>query len=104
MLSHIFKAISEMLKDKKSRFVFVALWILFFVGMFLIPVRSIPGNDIGFQLKLYGMGDYLFLALLSLASSLIVTLQYFIFVQGHRGGRKGQVALGGVGILTGIFS
>ena len=101
-LSEIFKAVKHILSNKKFFSSFVALALLLFVLMFLIPVYSIPGNNIKFQSVLYGPKDYLLLATLSIFSSLTLIVQIGSFLQDRKSG--GAAVLSGAGIFSGIFS
>lgn len=84
---------------------FIGISLLLFVLLFLIPVNVIPGNEIAFQAVLFGWKDYIFLGALALLGGLVATLQVFIFKQRYKakiGISTG--AVGGLGILSGIFS
>lgn len=103
---HITRASRLTFQNKYFRAMYVILALLFFGGMFVIPVRAIPGNDITFQAQLYGWGDYAVLGVLSLFSALVITFQVNIWTMGFGTlkQRAGHTAVSSVGILSGVTS
>ena len=84
--------------------VFVVLSLAMFALMFYIPILSIPGNSIRFQIELFGYKDFLFLILLSALSALVVTMNLKILSSRFSKRAFGGTMLGGVGVLSGLAS
>lgn len=84
--------------------VFVVLALVLFV---LVPVWSVPGNDIAFQLSLFNLGNWILFALLAVLIALLLTMQVFVFRRAKSNAIKakgvGNVAGGAVGAYTGIL-
>jgi len=104
-MTSILEASAVTLSDRKLFIAFLALCIIFFIGMFSIPLYSIPGNDLKLQMTIFKAQDYALLAVLSLLSSLTIVIQANIFLQKFVVPyRNGNAVLGGVGVLSGVFS
>ncbi|MBI4426343.1 MAG: hypothetical protein HY567_02095 [Candidatus Kerfeldbacteria bacterium] len=67
-------------------------WYMVFVG---IPVLTIPGNSLAFQLSIFTDRDYVLMAGLALLASLFTVIQIELFRR-HRGGKRWQ-AIGKAG-------
>lgn len=99
------QALAQIINDKIYLFSFLVLWVILFGMVFYIPVKTVPGNDVSFQSKIFTYKDYLFLTAISFLSSSTIIMQIKIFKQ--RASAKivaGNSVLGGVGILSGITS
>ncbi|MBI3576942.1 hypothetical protein HY086_02815 [Candidatus Gottesmanbacteria bacterium] len=57
---------------------FLALVPLVFLFFVYIPVRSIPGNSLGFQLSIFSTRDYILTTIFSILMSLFLTMQVFV--------------------------
>lgn len=88
------------------------LWFAVFVGLALIlfvlvPVWSVPGNDIAFQLSLFTIGNWILFIILALFIGLLLTMQIFIFRRAKSAAIKarslGNAATGAVGAYAGIL-
>jgi len=80
-------------------------WYMVFVG---IPVLTIPGNSLIFQLSIFTGRDYVLMAVLALLASLFTVTQIELFRR-HRGGMRfqaiGKVGAGGAaGTLAAILA
>lgn len=73
------KAIKTVLGTKAYFLLFVGISIIFFVIFVLVPVYSIAGNDIAFQLSLYSAQEFILLALLAGLIGLTFSLQIFTY-------------------------
>ncbi len=78
------KTISTVLKKKSYLVIFVLLTIAFFALFIAIPVYTIIGNDLAFQLSTYNIYDYLLLTVLSVLSGLMFTLQLYKWKYGRK--------------------
>jgi hypothetical protein len=100
----ITKAIKEVLDKRNYVLLFLVISFIMASVLVLIPVISIPGNGVLFQLSLFTFKDYIILVPLSLLVGLMIAMQIY----GHklrtslRGSGRGVVASSS-GILAGIF-
>lgn len=87
-------------------------WFLIFIisalALFvLVPVWSVPGNDIAFQLSLFTIGNWVLFAVLALLIALLLTMQVFIFRRAKNAAVKarglGNAATGAAGAYAGIL-
>ena len=69
------------LNDKRFIAVLFILSVLFLFLLIYLPVITIPGNDLPFQLGLFTKADYLILLLVAFVSSWSVTLNIYSFFQ-----------------------
>lgn len=100
-----------------SKIVFVQsrsywLWFLLFtilalILFILVPVWSVPGNDIAFQLSLFTFGNWILFTVLALLIALLLTMQVFIFRRAKNAAIKakslGNAATGAAGAYAGIL-
>jgi len=98
-MKQIYFAAINVLKERNYFLTFALTAILFF-GLFIyIPVATIPGNDLGFQLSIYSQKDYALMFLLSALVGLNVALQVYVFRKQKDERRlaksTGQVAISG---------
>lgn len=91
------------IKDWNYRILLFILWLVLFGLMFYLPVKTVPGNTIVLQAVIFGFKDYLFLAVASFLSALIITIQVKIFRQ-RRSAIASNTALGSAGFLSGVVS
>lgn len=78
-MKQIFGASKTVLSNKVYLFGFLALIPLIFFLFVLIPVKTIPGNDLMFQLSIFSTRDYILTTFLSILLSLFLAMQIFIF-------------------------
>lgn len=103
----IFKGVRTILGDKNYLPFFILLSPVLFVVMFLIPVKTIPGNEVSFQAQVFGYKDYLLFGWLALLSSLIITMHIYLFKRQRKikaSGTLKSVAMGGAGVFSGVVS
>lgn len=83
---------------------FTILALTFFV---LVPVWSVPGNDIAFQLSLFTLGNWILFAVLALFIALLLTMQVFIFRRAKNAAVKakglGNAVTGATGAYAGVL-
>lgn len=82
-------------------FTFIILVFITDFLLYFIPVKTIPGNSIGFQLQLMGTWDYIVILLIAVLKSVLFMLFYYIFRNKRK---KSLIILGkwNLGILSGI--
>lgn len=100
-MKQIFSASKTVLSKKIYLLGFLALMPLAFLFFIYIPVKTIPGNDLRFQLGIFGPRDYALTALFSILLSLFLMMQ--IFVIRNAIGKKNiltTVGAGGIGGYT----
>ena len=71
-------AIKIILSEKRYLLSFLALVPLTFLFFIYIPVRSIPGNSLEFQLSIFSQRDYILTIVFSILMSLFLTMQVFV--------------------------
>jgi len=71
-------AIKTILSEKRYLLSFLALVPLIFPFFVYIPVRSIPGNSLKFQLSIFSQRDYILTALFSILASIFLIMQVFV--------------------------
>lgn len=95
VITLIFSASKMVLRNRLYLIAFIVL-ICFFASIFyLIPVILIPGNDISFQVKLFGVSDYALIVLLAFVESLLLVLLWYTTKHSHS--IQGKVAAFGHG-------
>lgn len=108
----IFFASKTVLARKGYQILFTALTMLTIVLFVLVPVWSVPGNDISFQLSLFTAQNWLLFAALSPLVALLLTVQVFAFRCAQSataktrslGGAASGIVGGYAGILGGVFA
>lgn len=110
--SATFSATKTVLSKKSYITLFAVLTTLALILFVLVPVWSVPGNDISFQLSLFTPQNWLLFAVISPLVALLLTMQVFIFRRAQNAKEKTK-SLGGVasgvvggyaGILGGVFA
>jgi hypothetical protein len=104
-LLEIPRAVRIAFQGSGYRWAFIILLVVFFAGMFMLPVGLIPGNSITFQAKIYSVASYASLLLLAASTALSLTLQVKAWRSRQRAGNiAGSATASGFGVVTGIFS
>lgn len=104
----IFNASKTVLTQSRAyQLWFIVFIISAFVLFVLVPVWSVPGNDIAFQLSLFTFGNWILFAVLALLIALLLTMQIFIFRRAKSAAIKakslGNAATGAAGAYAGIL-
>jgi len=103
-MKQILIAIKTIISKKWYLFSFLALVPLMFLFFVYIPVVTIPGNDLGFQLSIYSQRDYILMFLLAALVGLNFLFQIYSFKKQKEQhdffNSAGQVAVSGV---SGVF-
>lgn len=106
-MKQIYLAAINVLKERNYFLTFALIAILFF-GLFIyIPIVTIPGNDLGFQLSIYSQRDYTLMFLLASLVGLNFSLQIYSFKkqkeQRDLFKSTGQVAISGASGVFGVI-
>lgn len=102
----IYSASKGMLAEKYYLHLFLLIILLMLAVYVIIPVFSIPGNTVLFQLSIWEIKDYVVIIPLSFLVSLMITMQVYIFRQKRKNTMKemGKSVVGGYsGIVAGVF-
>ncbi|MBI2028218.1 MAG: hypothetical protein HYT07_01280 [Candidatus Levybacteria bacterium] len=103
-MREVYLAIINVFKERNYFLAFVLIAMVFFALFIFIPVFTIPGNDLGFQLSIYSQKDYVLMFLLAALVGLNLALQVYIFRKQREERRltqsTGQLAVSGI---SGVF-
>ena len=102
-LSMILSATKTVLSKWTYNIAFVILIVLFVALYISIPVITIPGNTLIFQLSLYTFVDYSIFISISVLTSLLVLMQVFSFINSRKYNMR-SIGHGSVGVFSGILS
>lgn len=103
-MNQTYLAISQTLKDRNSLIVFVIVALALFSLFIAMPIFTIPGNTLQFQLKTFRAQDYTLMLFLSILAGLNVALYWFSFRQRKENGVVSQAVAGGTASsIAGIF-
>ncbi|MBI2024956.1 MAG: hypothetical protein HYT03_02645 [Candidatus Harrisonbacteria bacterium] len=89
----------EPFKNINYTILFLILFSVFFALFVLIPVWTVAGNTLAYQLKIFTARDYAVLVLLSGLSSLFITMQVFVMKLRKKVAGLGGTVGGGLGAL-----
>lgn len=97
-------AIKKVLGIRKYLVIFFASAAALFVFLIVLPLFTIPGNTLAFQLKIFTSKDYLLMTFLSLFAGLNLSLFWYGFSQNKKASDASQAVAGGaVSAIAGIF-
>lgn len=96
-------AIAQALKDKKSLGVFIISASFLFIMLIAIPIFTIPGNTLQFQLEIFRVRDYFLMLFLSVLAGLNFALYWFASKQRKNRDITESVAGGAASSIAGIF-
>lgn len=105
-ISEIIQAIRVVNATPRARFAYFLLAIGLFVAMFLLPVWSVPGNDVAFQAKLFTAYDYIVMVVFAVLSALLFLFHAHI-IRAHLRARRratNSIMEGLLGIFAGFVS
>lgn len=105
-LGEIQRAARHIMSDAVMRAICLAIALIVFAMMFSIPVRAVPGNTVSAQAGLFMFYDYAVMAVFSVLTALMLTMQFFIIRSELQTKKvKGRSVLaGGVGLLGALIS
>jgi len=99
----------RVLASRSRFFIFAITTIAFFALFIIIPLITIPGNDLMFQLNIFRTRDYFIMAFLAILVSLNLIFQIYSFQQKQEQKNLAQSATAGattgiMGIFAGVVS
>lgn len=100
----VYKSAKEALSKRNYLIMFLIIFVLIIIINILIPVFTIPGNTILFQLSIFGFKDYLVLVPISFLVSLMITMQVYSYKKRKSLKEVGKSVVGGSsGLVAGVF-
>lgn len=104
-MNHALSTFKQVLTRRGNLVTLLVLSALLFAMFLLVPVWTIPGNTLAFQISIYLPRDYVLTGFLAGVTGLFLVLQTDLFRQ-HRGLRAklGLVGKGGAGSAAGILA
>ncbi len=106
-MKQIYLAAINVFKERNYFLAFALIAILFFGLFVFIPVVTIPGNDLRFQLSIYSQRDYILMFLLAALVGLNFLFQIYSFKKQKEQhdffNSAGQVAVSGVSGMFGAI-
>lgn len=100
--------------DKRYLFGFLAVAFAMFWLLLYIPIRTIPGNDLAFQLSILTPKDWFLFTILPVLTALSIVMNVYILKNKHslrsndlKGSAQDGAAMagqGGTGFLSGIIA
>lgn len=105
MIQQVYFAISRSFKDKRSSLIGAVSAIISLALFIALPIITIPGNTLLYQLKIFRAQDYLLMLFLSVLIGLNIALQVYGMKQQkiHMAGVPKTVARGMLSGITGMF-
>lgn len=103
-ISQISLAIKKVFQTGSYLLIFLVSAAALFLSLVTIPLFTIPGNTIAFQLKIFTAQNYLLMTIISVLAGLNLALSWYGFAQQKKIGSVSQsVAGGAVSTIAGIF-
>ena len=103
-MKNIYLAIKKVFQIRRYFLIFLVSAVVLFLSLVAIPLFTIPGNTVAFQLKIFTAQNYLLMAFLSMLAGLNLALSWYGFAQQKKIGTASQsVAGGAVSTIAGIF-
>jgi len=107
LVPQLYLATKKVLASKGRILVFAITTIAFFGLLIIIPLVTIPGNDLMFQLKIFRTRDYFIMAFLAMLVGLNLVFQIYSFQQKREQKNLAQSATAGattgiMGVFAGI--
>lgn len=103
-LLNVYVAIKTVLQERNYLVLFLLSLIGFFALFIVIPLITIPGNDLIFQLKIFRTRDYFLMTFLAVLVGLNLALQVYSFKQRRTQQATQSVAGGAVSGVAGMFA
>jgi len=102
-LKLVYNASEEVLKNQNYLKFFTVISLVVASVYILLPVFTIPGNNLLFQLEIFTLKDYFLIISLSLLVGLMITMQVYSYKKTKRL-QAGKSVLGSSsGIMAGLF-
>ncbi len=97
-------AIRTVFKARNYLLIFFVSAAGLFLSLVAIPLFTIPGNTIAFQLKIFTTQNYLLMAFLSVLAGLNLATSWYGFIQKKKiGGASQSAVTGATSTIAGIF-
>lgn len=98
----ILKASKEVLSKRNYLIGFFILALFLFFVFIAIPILTIPGNSLSLQLTIFKLKDYSLLIFLSILTSLMFIMQFYLY-KNARIIHYGKTAIHGISGFTGAI-
>ena len=98
-LTTLWFGVKEPFKNSNYATLFVVALLFMFALFVLIPVWTVAGNTLAYQLKIFTPRDYAVLVLLSGMSALFITMQVYVMKLRKKVAGLGGTVGGGLGAL-----
>lgn len=95
LLRQIYLPISTILKEKRYFLVFLIIAVIFFGLFIIIPVITIPGNSLAFQLEIFRSRDYILMFLLAILVGLNFSMNIYAWKKSKQSADISQSAASG---------
>lgn len=107
-MNSIFIAVKRTLSDRRYLAGGIVIAAVIFSALFLIQVKTVPGNSGQFQITLFGWKDWMILAAIAILNSFFITIEIYAFNLRRAlvklRGLGGGLVIGGVGTSSGILA
>ena len=100
-MQEIIVAIQKVFRERHAYLIFGVTAIIFFALLITIPLITIPGNDLIFQLNIFRTRDYFIMAFLATLVGLNLVFQIYSFQQ--KRGQENLAQSATAGATTGIM-
>ena len=78
-MSGILIAIKRTLSDRRYLAGWVVITAVIFSALFLIQVKTVPGNSGALQIAIFGWKDWIILTVISILNALFITIEIYVF-------------------------
>ncbi|MBS3067426.1 hypothetical protein J4450_01885 [Candidatus Micrarchaeota archaeon] len=103
--TQIYISLKTIFRNKKYIYLFIFLIIAAFVAYILIPVYTIPGNDLSFWLSIMPWWGYPIIFTFAVALGLLLTMKVYEFRHSHSVLSKAEDAGGVIAvIIAGLYT
>lgn len=102
---YLLSASKLVFSDKRYLFGFLVVTFAMFWLLLYIPIRTIPGNDLAFQISILTPKDWLLFTILPILTALSIVMNIYI-LKNKASARAGAVMAGqgGTGFFSGIIA
>ncbi|MBI2040072.1 hypothetical protein HYT18_03290 [Candidatus Microgenomates bacterium] len=104
-LFHLLSASKLVFGDRRYLFWFLVVAFVMFWLLLYIPIRTIPGNDLAFQISILTPKDWFLFTILPILTALSIVMNVYILK--NRGSAQDGVAMvgqGGTGFFSGLIA
>lgn len=100
-MKQVISATRTLFTKRNYLWLFLAGIPTIFAIFVLVPVKTIPGNDLAFQLSIFALRDWIIMAALASLTSLLLVMNIYIFRQRRALAEAGKAGAGGVSSIVG---